>query len=329
MKRLIIGDIHGCYAELQDLLDKAALSADDEIIALGDIVDRGPDSPRVLDFFQTRPNARSIQGNHERKHLRSFAGEIPPARSQQITRHQLGSAYPSAVAFIETFPTSLDLPEATLVHGFWEPGRSLAGQHPTVIVGTLSGERRLREHYPRPWYELYDGAKPLIVGHYDYLRNGQPLVYRDKVFALDTGCCHGGALTALMLPEFQIISVPSRADYWQALRQQYRRIPFAVEPPRVWDHESETLLVQFYAAIVDEHERVMAHLRRDPAFDALTPRLQGKAYAAYIGDTPLARYLHGARQGKLSLDRLRRDFRHPGRLRMFLQRAGMSFGRSI
>jgi len=92
------------------------------------IVDRGPDSPRGLEFFRTHPRARSLMGHHECKHLRSFAGEIPPARSQQITRHQLGYAYPAAVAFVETFPTSFDLPEATLVHGFWPPGRALADQ---------------------------------------------------------------------------------------------------------------------------------------------------------------------------------------------------------
>ncbi len=331
MRRLIIGDIHGCYLELLDLLDRAALSAEDEIIALGDVVDRGPDSPRVLDFFRAPaasrpyPSARSLQGNHERKHVRSFAGEIPAARSQQITRHQLGDAYPSAVAFMETFPTSLELPEATLVHGFWEPGRTLSQQHPTVIVGTLSGERHLREHYARPWYELYDGEKPLLVGHYDYLRNGQPLIYRDQVFALDTGCCHGRALTGLLLPEFRVLSVPSRADYWQALRQQYRAYQFAAAPPSRWDLEAEALLVQFYAVVMEEHERVLAHLRQDPAFAALPPRAQAKAYAAHIGDTPLMRYLHWARQGKLGLDSLRRDFGHPGRLRAFLGRVGLSF----
>lgn len=331
MRRLIIGDIHGCYVELLELLDRAALSAEDEIIALGDIVDRGPDSPRVLDFFRASaasrpyPRARSIQGNHERKHLRSFAGEIPPARSQHITRHQLGDAYTSAVAFMETFPTSLELPEATLVHGFWEPGRTLSQQHPTVIVGTLSGERHLRERYSRPWYELYDGEKPLLVGHYDYLRNGQPLIYQDRVFALDTGCCHGRALTGLLLPEFRVLSVPSRADYWQALRQQYRTYQFSTAPPSRWDAASESLLVQFYAVVMDEHERVLAHLRQDPGFAALPPRLQAKAYAAHIGDAPLMRYLHWARQGKLNLDGLRRDFGHPGRLRAFLGRAGLSF----
>ena len=51
MKTFIIGDIHGCFTELQELLDKAGIADDDRIIALGDIVDRGPDSVQVLDFF--------------------------------------------------------------------------------------------------------------------------------------------------------------------------------------------------------------------------------------------------------------------------------------
>ena len=51
MKTFVIGDIHGCFAELQDLLDKAGIAEGDHIIALGDIVDRGPDTPQVLEFF--------------------------------------------------------------------------------------------------------------------------------------------------------------------------------------------------------------------------------------------------------------------------------------
>ncbi|MBI3973318.1 MAG: metallophosphoesterase [Chloroflexi bacterium] len=86
MRRLIIGDIHGCDAEVHDLLDKAALSSGDEIIALGDFLDRGTASPAVFDFFQQTPNARSIMGNHERKHVQPFRGELAPALSQRITR---------------------------------------------------------------------------------------------------------------------------------------------------------------------------------------------------------------------------------------------------
>ena len=57
MKRLLVGDIHGCLDEFSDLLDKAGLGAGDGIVAVGDIVDRGPDSGGVADFFRSNRNA--------------------------------------------------------------------------------------------------------------------------------------------------------------------------------------------------------------------------------------------------------------------------------
>lgn len=214
-KRLIIGDIHGCFDEFQALLDLAGLGPDDEIIALGDFVDRGPATPQVLDFFRSHSNARSVMGNHERKHVRAFRGELKPALSQVISRSQLGEIrYPSDCEFMASLPRSIELPDALLVHGFMESGIPLDQQRDTVVIGTLSGEKHLERHYDRPWYELYDGGKPLIVGHHDYLGAGQPLVWKDRVFCIDTGCCHGNALTGLLLPDFQILSVPSRKDYW-------------------------------------------------------------------------------------------------------------------
>ena len=68
-----------------------------------------------------------------------------------------------------SLPTYLELPEADLVHGFFEPGVPLAEQRDTVIVGSTSGENYLLETLDQPWYTRYDGAKPLIVGHRDYL----------------------------------------------------------------------------------------------------------------------------------------------------------------
>lgn len=221
---LVVGDIHGCYQELLDLLDRAGLGPDDTVLAVGDIVDRGPDSGQVLDFFRTRPGARSIQGNHERKHLRAAQGEVRPALSQQITRAQLGDAYPDGLAFLATLPRHLELPEAIVVHGFWEPGVPLAEQRDTVVVGTLSGEAYLTERYGQPWYAHYDGPRPLIVGHHDYRHDGTPLIYRDRVYGLDTGCCYGGRLTGLLLPEFRIVSVPARGNHWQELQRQFAHL---------------------------------------------------------------------------------------------------------
>jgi serine/threonine protein phosphatase 1 len=226
---LVIGDIHGCYLELLDLLDRAGLGASDEVLAVGDILDRGPDGPQVLDFFRTRPGASSILGNHERKHLRSARGEVEPAPSQQITRAQFGAAYPDCLAFLATLPRHRELPDALVVHGFWEPGVPLERQRDTVVTGTLSGEGYLTRRLDRPWYELYDGPKPLIVGHRDYHGDGRPLVHRDRVFGLDTGCCHGGRLTGLLLPEFRLVSVPARADHWQRMQRDFAGLADAAE----------------------------------------------------------------------------------------------------
>jgi serine/threonine protein phosphatase 1 len=81
MQTLVIGDIHGCYFELQALLDKAGLSDGDSIISLSDFVDRGPETPQVLDFFRYTSNAGALMGNHESKHVRAARHEVVLARS--------------------------------------------------------------------------------------------------------------------------------------------------------------------------------------------------------------------------------------------------------
>ncbi len=222
MRRLIVGDIHGCWAELQDLLDEAGLAGGDEIIAIGDLVDRGPDSARVVEFFRSRPGARSILGNHERRHVRALRGEVELALSHRLARRQLGDSYVEAVGFMATLPLFLELPEAILAHGFWEPGVPLAEQKEAILVGTMSGESYLSKRHGRAWWGPYDGPKPLIVGHHDYMHDGHALIHRERVFGIDTGCCYGGALTGLVLPEFRVVSVRSRANHWGRLCAEQR-----------------------------------------------------------------------------------------------------------
>src|SRR4051812_17438379 len=68
--RLIaIGDIHGCHAEFADLLNQLALTRDDRLILLGDLVNRGPDSCKVLDLARAY-RATALLGNHELRLLK-------------------------------------------------------------------------------------------------------------------------------------------------------------------------------------------------------------------------------------------------------------------
>jgi hypothetical protein len=78
---------------------------------------------------------------------------------------------------------------------------------PLLCMDTLSQvsylkSKILRQRYDRPWYELYDAGKPVIVGHYIYSGTDQPFNYRDKVYGLDTDCVTGKALTGILLPSF-------------------------------------------------------------------------------------------------------------------------------
>jgi serine/threonine protein phosphatase 1 len=129
------------------------------------------------------------------------------------------ASYAEAIAYFATLPLFSELPEAVLVHGCLEPNVVLEFQREEVLVGSMSGEKYLTDRYGEPWYQLYDGDKPVVAGHHDYSQTGTPLVIRDRVFLIDTGCCYGKYLTGLILPDFQLVSVKSRANYWGLARQ--------------------------------------------------------------------------------------------------------------
>lgn len=238
MRHIIIGDIHGCYAELMDLLQKVGPGDSDRIVSVGDMVNRGPATEKVLRFFRDEPNATAVLGNHEWEHIEAwFAREsLPPAHA--AARERLGADYGEWIDWLTTLPAHLELPEALIVHGMLEPGMTVAAQQESVMLGTAAGEKYMRLRYPGLWYEHYLQAahqhslqsqvsahsqptacgssepKPLIVGHHDYLRTGEPLVREGRLYAIDTGCVRGGRLTALVLPELQVVSVPAHSHHW-------------------------------------------------------------------------------------------------------------------
>lgn len=216
---VLIGDVHGCGDELRDLLERVGPSDDDRILLLGDLVDRGPQPLAVMNWLRETRNACAVLGNHDRRHIRWMHEGIEPARAQRITRALLGSDYPACVEQLAKLPLWIELPEAYAVHGMLEPDVPLASQREDVLTGEEAGEDYLNAHYPWPWYEHYRRAKPIVCGHHDYLGNGQPLIREGRVYAVDTACVHGCRLTALVLPDFQIISVPARGDHWNRIRR--------------------------------------------------------------------------------------------------------------
>ena len=213
-RTIFIGDIHGCWDELRSLLDKVALTDDDVVVSVGDLVDRGPDPTSVVDFFRRRPNAVAVCGNHERKHVRGLL-----SFSQQITKCQLGDGYADAVAWMGTLPYWWACPEAVAVHAAVVPGVALEDAPEDVLSGTTSGLARLDAQLSgRHWHELYDGALPVVFGHHVV---DAPLVRPGKAYGIDTGVCFGGRLTALIVPTFELVSVPSSGNHWPATIERW------------------------------------------------------------------------------------------------------------
>lgn len=219
MKRtIVIGDVHGCFEEFQELLALVQLQPEDELVSVGDIVDRGPGSQELYEFFRDTPNTKVLMGNHERKHARGVL-----SYSQEIVKVQMGAAYDEFKAWCKHLPYYHETPEAIIVHAFFENGKALPDQKEEVLSGTTSGTKYLSKLYGEEshWQDHYRGEKPIIYGH--HVVGDQPKI-EHNTYGIDTGACHAGYLTAIELPAFRIHQVKVDIDHW-ALEMKKWQLP--------------------------------------------------------------------------------------------------------
>lgn len=223
-RTVIIGDIHGCFDELVELLEKIELTKDDLLISVGDLVDRGPKSYQVVNFFRERPNSVAIMGNHERKHIRGIY-----SYAQEITRLQAGDGYADMVDWMRTLPYYFENDHVRVVHAAMVPGIPLADQREEILCGSTRGERELRTLFPDTfWHDHYTDAKPIVFGH--HVTGNEPLVRGNRILGLDTEACHGGALSALSLPDFVVHSLPAHVDHWSQVRNEWQLAVLKTKP---------------------------------------------------------------------------------------------------
>jgi diadenosine tetraphosphatase ApaH/serine/threonine PP2A family protein phosphatase len=216
-RTIVVGDIHGCYDELAALLDKAALTADDRVVAVGDLVVKGEKHREVLDLFIEDERFSSVLGNHDRALLRYWSGEESSLKdSQEKARAQLAAAGEARYkAYVSKLPLMIDLGSHLVVHAGVRPGVALPEQavEDLTELRTLGPDRTDREGLP--WYERYDGEKTVLFGHWPAPepRRGR------RALGLDTGCVYGYDLTAYVVETGQLLSVRARRAYEQPKRR--------------------------------------------------------------------------------------------------------------
>jgi hypothetical protein len=211
-RTVVVGDIHGCYEELLALVRNVGLKESDRLVAVGDLVTKGPQSREVLELFMKDARFTSVLGNHDRALLEYWKGlrkkkELKP--SQKRCAKELDDERDVYTAFLASLPPYVDLGTHVVVHAGLRPGSRLEWQalDDLTALRTLGLDRESREG--TPWYEVYDGAATALFGHWP-----SPEPRRGpRAIGLDTGCVYGHKLTAYVVETGEFHSVPALRAY--------------------------------------------------------------------------------------------------------------------
>lgn len=212
---IAIGDIHGCHQEFAELLARLAPTPDDRLILLGDLVNRGPDSARVIDLA-LRHGALALLGNHEARLLayRRTRNRAALKEDDEATCAQLE---PRHWEYLEAMRLTHEEPayNTVFVHGGFLPGSPWQSQPAEVVtrIQVIDAEGRARRRSESPdaplWAERWIGPPFVVYGH-----TPRPDIFRLKWSAgIDTACVQGGHLTAYVLPERRFVQVRARRRY--------------------------------------------------------------------------------------------------------------------
>ncbi|MFP3987391.1 polynucleotide kinase-phosphatase [Streptomyces sp. E11-3] len=236
----IIGDVHGCRAELETLLGRLGYVDGSHpdgrtAVFVGDLVDRGPDSPGVLRRVMSMVasgDALCVPGNHENKLSRYLKGRnVQHTHGLAETIEQLEGESEEFRAQVREFIDALvshyvlDGGELVVCHaGLPEKyhGRTSGRVRSHALYGDTTGETDefgLPVRYP--WAEEYRGRAAVVYGHTPVPNTS----WVNNTICLDTGAVFGGKMTALRWPERELVDVPAEKVWYEPAK------PLATEAP--------------------------------------------------------------------------------------------------
>jgi protein phosphatase len=232
----IIGDVHGCFDELVDLLRELGYAVDPDApnatppsgrtaVFLGDLIDRGLGIAPVLKLVMNMTRAGTalcLPGNHETKLLRKLHGhDVKVSHGMQETLDQLArepaELSQDVAKFIDGLVSHYVLDDGKLVVAHAGMKESLQGRasgrvRAFALYGETTGER---DEFGLPirydWAADYRGAAMVVYGHTPV----PDAEWFNRTICIDTGCVFGGKLTALRYPEKELVQIPARRMYYE------------------------------------------------------------------------------------------------------------------
>jgi len=281
----VIGDVHGCLPELVALLERLGyVIATDErgpvdaahpdgrtAVFVGDLVDRGPDSPGVLRLVMGMTavgHALAVTGNHEAKLVRALRGrQVQVSHGLETTLAQLAEVPDderrAVLDWCDGLLAHLVLDDGRLVvahAGLKEEyhGRASGRVRSFALYGDTTGETDefgLPVRYP--WAQDYRGRATVVYGH---TPTPEP-EWVNNTICLDTGAVFGGRLTALRYPERELVQVDAQQVWYEPAR------PFPVAAARADDDLAITDVLGGRVVETAHHGRVT--VRAEQAAGAL------------------------------------------------------------
>jgi len=233
----IIGDVHGCADELEELLATLGYQRDSgvwrhpegrRVVFLGDLVDRGPRIPEALRIAMDMVEAETalaVPGNHDVKLMRKLRGrDVQITHGLQDSLQQLERETPEfrsrVASFVDDLVSHYLLDDGKLVvahAGMKEEmqGRGSGKVRDFALYGETTGET---DEFGLPvrynWAAEYRGQAAVVYGHTPV---PEP-EWLNRTINIDTGCVFGGRLTALRYPERDLVSVAARQTYAEPIR---------------------------------------------------------------------------------------------------------------
>jgi serine/threonine protein phosphatase 1 len=197
-RHIFIGDIHGCFDEATELLSQLEVTADDVVVATGDLTRKGPAPDRCVELWRDR-RYLTVLGNNDVKMLtpaRRWRSRLFARRADRAVLRR-----GDLIEEISRWPLLLEFVEAgvIVVHGGVLPD----GSCPREAALELRYIRRDGDRWSivpkgkeqpgdRFWSEVWDGDRIVVYGH---TPRREPKIDR-RAIGLDTGCVYGGKLTA-------------------------------------------------------------------------------------------------------------------------------------
>ncbi len=189
----VVGDVHGCFDELQALWQRLDPSDSELVVFVGDLVRKGPASIETVEFVAEQENAVSVQGNNEAKIINERINTNP---------------FDPITDVLASFPLVVSWENTVVLHGGIDPRKPVTEHTSKELVETRSVPPE--NGYGGPfWFELYDDTPRIFFGHTVL---SEPFISKSAV-GLDTGCVYGGELTAYDCGNDEFISVPAEQTY--------------------------------------------------------------------------------------------------------------------